>query len=96
MLTPEELQSLGDGAVAAVRAYESELLEMMAAELAKVDLGDVVARNISQVTVRRKAQQIAKKHEPRIYKAIEADLRAAFTTNEQRDVEDAEAAETGN
>ena len=95
MLTQEQLQGLGDRAVAAVRAFETELVKMMAAQMANADLSDATARSLSRVTVMRKAQQLAKKHQPIIEKAVEDDLRAAFTQNLNTDLRDANASENG-
>lgn len=70
-----DLDAVGLRSADALRAYEAELLAMMASELMASDLeADPFA---ALPSVARRAAQIAARHRPLVLDAIDADLRAA-------------------
>lgn len=90
MLSAADMQAVGLRSADAVRAYEGELLAMMAAELAAADLeGDPYG---ALPDVARKASRIAARHRPLILDAIRADMRDALSQSEQGDDDAAENA----
>lgn len=90
MLSAGDMQAVGLRSADAVRAYEAELLAMMASELAASD----VERNPygALPDVAREASRIAARHRPLILDAIQADMRDALRKSEQGDEEAAGSA----
>ena len=87
MLNQDDIRNIATASEAAVRAYEAELLDMMAREMAGVRPDDPVSVMRASVRVSERARAIKRKHEQSIRSAVMRDLSGAFYVNEQRELE---------
>lgn len=86
MLSNEQQQILGDEAVAVVREYEQELLNLMAEQLAAIDVLSDVQAVAAQAVVTIKSRALARKYRKKLLKAAKRELDAAFFLNEQQEL----------
>ncbi len=86
MLSKEQQQALGEESVAVIREYEQELLNLMAEQLAKIDVQSDVQAMAAQAVVTIKSRALARKYRKKLLKAAKRELDAAFYLNEQQEL----------
>ena len=86
MLSKEQQQSLGEESVAVIRKYEQELLNLMAEQLAKIDVTDPAQTLAAQAVVTIKSRALARKYRKKLLKAAKRELDAAFWLNEEQEL----------